>query len=214
MRATLSFAAVLLPAVVGLGCAEQTGEMAPVDALPGPSYSFINGPGSPGPIVVRVGGLSVFLVVNDPQRNLMSIHLNVSDNPICGAGAFDTFDVQRVSTPSMMDAFIAHRTADETSVAVYSTADFEEAGFLTTGFDPSIFCSFIVGPKKLAEGTARYERLAALPFVISDRWVGLLDAGDGTAIGYTDIQHGILDPKTGDFVRFTDNIVLAAEPGR
>jgi hypothetical protein len=205
---------MLFATVIGLGCVEQTRGTVPADVLPGPSYSFINGPGSPGPMVVRVAGLPVFLVVNDPQRNLMSVHLDVSDNPICGAGGFDEFDVQRVSTPSVIEAFIAHRTADETSVAVYSTADFEEAGFLTTGFDPSIFCSFIVGPKKLAEGTARYERLAALPFEITDRWVGLLTGGDGTPIGYTDIQHGILDPSSGDFVRFTDNIVLAREPGR
>ena len=214
MRATLSSAAVLLPTVLGLGCVEQSGGTAPADIFPGPSYNFINGPGSPGPIIMRVAGLPVFLVVNDPQRNLMSIHLNVLDNPICGAGGFDEFDVQRVSTPSVIEAFIAHRTADETSVAVYSTADFEEAGFLATGFDPSIFCSFIVGPKKLAEGTVRYERLAVLPFEITDRWVGVLNAGDGTPIRYTDIQRGILDPSSGDFVRFTDNIVLATGPGR
>src|SRR2546426_9942906 len=114
MRATLSSAAVLLPTVLGLGCVEQSGGTAPADIFPGPSYNFINGPGSPGPIIMRVAGLPVFLVVNDPQRNLMSIHLNVLDNPICGAGGFDEFDVQRVSTPSVIEAFIAHRDRKST----------------------------------------------------------------------------------------------------
>lgn len=205
---------MLLLAQVVAGCGEQEPATAPTDRQAGPSHSFVNGPSSPGPVVIRVSGVPVFLAVNDPDRNLMSIHLNVADNPICGTAGFDDVDVQRVSAPSVIGTFIAHRMGDDTHVAVYATADFAEAGFLSTGFDPSVFCSFIAGPKRLGEGSARYERLAALPYQITDRWVGLLTADDGATIGYTDLQHGILDPSTGDFARFTDHIVLRTEPAR
>jgi hypothetical protein len=198
----LRLAAVVFAGLTVLSCTERT---APTDAGPAGSYGFANGPSNPGPVVVRLNGVEVLGADNDPSRGLFALSTPTVDNPFCGGAALlGQVDIQRVFSPSAVGQFVGHQTSDGLHVAVYSTADFDEVFDSDFPIHTTRFCSFISGPKKIAEGTARLEqiiRFGAKEFQVSRRMEGFLEYVTGGAAHFTNVQVGVTKEQGVVFVQ-------------
>jgi len=213
MRA-IALASTLLTAATLTGCSDGT-PTAPAERGSHPTFDFTNGPSNPGPIVVRLAGVELAHVDNDPSRGLMTIQTPTSNNPLCGGTAsLDQFDIQRVST--LNGSASGHQVGTNQNTAVYGTADLGEAGFTgvfgTEGLDPAVFCSFINGPKKIAEGPARWEQIGvqAGTNTIERRPEGMLTAVGGGTLHLTDRQ--VVSVQGGVIVPIVEDILLEPVP--
>jgi len=212
---TIALASTFLTAATLTGCSDGT-PTAPAERGSHPTFDFTNGPSNPGPIVVRLAGVEIIHIDNDPARGLMTIQTPTFNNPACGGTAtFDQFDIQRVVTPNGVNA-VGHQVGTNQNTAVYGTADLREAGFAGVfgfgGFDPVVFCGFINGPKKIAEGPANWEQIGAQggTNVIERRIEGLLTAVGGGTLHLTDRQ--VVSVQGGVIVPIVEDILLEPVP--
>ncbi len=214
MRTIALAGTLLVAATLTMSCSDVW-LTAPVDRGSHPAFDFTSGPSNPGPIVVRLAGVELAHVDNDPSRGLMMIQTPTSNNPLCGGTAsLDQFDIQRVVTPN--GGAVGHQVGTDQNTAVYGTADLGEAGFTgvfgTENLDPVVFCGFINGPKKIAEGPARWEQIGQSngANTIERRTEGLLTAVAGGTLHLTDRQ--VVSVRDGVIVPIVEDILLNPVP--
>lgn len=201
---------ILLIAFLTFGCGNSDDTaLIPTMSEGTPGALLAPSPNSSGPIVVRSDGVPYVVLTNDPSRNLMSVHVLVSDIDLCGGSTgFDLIDTQEVSTPAQAEQMILLYKGSETNVGVYGTSDFSE--FWS---DP---CGFIAGPKKLAEGTARFTAVGVFTTGANQqqtlKWEGFLTAVGGGTVHYNEVLHAVYDEETWDWK--AEDILLRPVPGR
>lgn len=101
-----------------------------------------------------------FLLIYDPDTQLLSAHM---PSDICGAGEFNTINVQRVRTPSPVNTVSTLIKDEDSRAAIYRASSPAEAGLasdlnffaFTDIVDVGRFCAFMSGPQLVAEGTVR-----------------------------------------------------------
>jgi hypothetical protein len=193
-----------MAALLLLGACDRV--QAPTAEEPSPAFDFTNGPPTPGPFVVRIAGQRVFFFNADENSGLLSLHFP-SDIFLCGGGAIQNLaDAEFVVTPS--EKVTALIEDEDGAVSIYGTADLSEAfgpgGFLS---DIPLFCSFLNGPKKIAEGTARRVSVFSGQS-FSASWTGTLTETGGNPVRYTEHLTFRIDPQTGAQTDVTSSIGL------
>jgi hypothetical protein len=101
-----------------------------------------------------------FLLIYDPDTQLLSAHM---PSDICGAGAFNLVDVQRVRTSSPVNSVSSVVKDEDSQAAIYRASSPAEAGLagdlnffgFTDIVDVGQFCAFMSGPQLVAEGTVQ-----------------------------------------------------------
>src|SRR5439155_18261826 len=86
MRTIALAGTLLVAATLTMSCSDVW-LTAPVDRGFHPAFDFTSGPSNPGPVVVRLAGVELAHVDNDPSRGLMMIQTPTSNNPLCGGTA-------------------------------------------------------------------------------------------------------------------------------
>ncbi len=166
----MSSSRTLFPVLLAAACIAACGEgstaspaapAAPVAAAVAAADASPDVVGADGAALMRFANLE-FLVVFDAERQLLSVH--APSNLCLPEGAFNTVEVLRVLTPSEIGERLVQVTSDAVRISVYHATSTAEAGFtgdlslLGIGNlvgDGSQFCAFILGPERIAEGTAR-----------------------------------------------------------
>lgn len=142
-----------------------------------------------------------FLLHLDAERGLMSAHM---PSDFCLGGAVGTLEVLEIETSSEIEQRIAQTKGESVPVAVYEADSFADAGisgaFGTAGFgnvlsgDVGQFCSFLLGPDRIAEGTVRRQsNLSNASFSV--RWTGQLEATGGGTLGLTEVYQLTADAQ-------------------
>ncbi len=182
-----------------------------------PAFS-VSTAGSGGALVLRFSTRS-FILVFDADRQLLSAHM---PSNICGDGALNVVEVQRVVTPSELGQVVAQVTGDE-QVAVYHAASPADAGLAAPidffGFanvvDFGAFCRFLAGPNRIAGGVVqRLSTFSAASF--HARWTGTIEGVNGGDYHLTEIYQlnaDAHDPSNPDtFVQEVSSILLTPLP--
>jgi len=187
------------------------------DPTGAPSFS-VSTAATGGALILRFSNRS-FILVFDADRQLLSAHM---PSTICGDGALNVVEVQRVVTPSQLGQVVAQVSADE-QVAVYHPASPADAGLAAPidffGFanvvDFGAFCGFLAGPNRIAEGVVqRLSSFSAASF--HARWTGTIQGVDGGDYHLTEIYqlnadaHDPSNPAT--FVQQVSSIMLTLLP--
>ena len=182
-RAVHLFAAALALS----GCARQDLVVAPADpaAPTPPSFSFSNGPASPGPIILRFP-LASRVISTDLAKNLLAIHGTVTGFAACtDASTRVPTEAQRVTTPALAQNVAFLLKGEENNVAIY-------AGTATSQlfpFDPAKFCPFIENTVPLYTGQVEYRLHINGQGNLLFQWVGFVTrTSDGALFHYVENQ--------------------------
>jgi hypothetical protein len=198
------------------GCADAPGELplgpahetaARVDGVPLASNN--------GATVDRFPNIQ-FLLIYDPDTQLLSAHM---PSDICGAGAFNLVDVQRVRTPSPVNSVSSVIKDEDSQAAIYRAGSPAEAGLagdlnffgFTDIADIDQFCAFMSGPQLVAEGTVQsLSTFSAASFHL--RRTGVVQGVDGQDYHLTEVYQlnaDAHDPNNPDtFVELISSVTL------
>jgi hypothetical protein len=156
-----------------------------------------------------------FVVHLDAARGLLAVH---APSNVCGAGSLNEGELLKVTTPSQIEQMNAQYRYDEGQVAIYRASSFADAG-LTGGFDLTglggivnfgQFCSFLVGPDRIAEGTVRrVSNFSNANFSVV--WQGTLElvGGGWTKLAETyELTGAADDPNNPDFWSLNNSKIL------
>jgi hypothetical protein len=169
-----------------------------------------------GAIVERFPNIQ-FLLIYDADTQLLSAHM---PSDICGAGAFNLVDVQRVRTPSPVNSVSSVIKDEDSQAAIYRAGSPAEAGLagdlnffgFTDIADINQFCAFMSGPQLVAEGTVQsLSTFSAASFHL--RRTGVVQGVDGQDYHLTEVYQlnaDAHDPNNPDtFVELISSVTLS-----
>ena len=183
---SLSHAAVSACAIALLGCGpDETTTTAPL-------LNFTNGPGSPGPNIVRIEGAASRVVTTDPDDGLLAIHGQVSGLSECtDASTRVRVDIQIVRTPADAQAVNLLLAGRDNAVAIYDHGDVADL----VPFDPDKFCPFITDNTPMYTGEVKYRLSQTGQGNLLFFWEGFLTrTADGAQVHYVEKQYAVPQP--------------------
>ena len=196
---SIALGVLMLPACDG---AREDPVAPAVDVLVAAASAPQTGSGN-GAVIIRFPN-NQFILIFDAERQLLAAHM---PSNICGDGAFNVVQFQRVETPSEIGQVLAKQTANE-DVSIYHASSLDEVGVASDiGFiafsdlvDIGKFCTFMSGPNRIAEGIVN--QLATFSFAsFHARWVGTIQGVDGRDYRLNEVYQlnaDIFDPNDPD----------------
>jgi len=178
-RPGLLFVSALL-----MGCADRASLPLGADT---PRYNFTNGPGSPGPNIVRIENAGSRVITTDPVTGLLAIHGKIKNLTACtNASTRVPVDIQIVRTPSDAQGLALLLTAQDNDVAIFDQGNIGDL----SPFDPVKFCAFINTVAPIYEGVVHYDLHINGQGSQDFAWEGAVTRlSDGVAVPYVERQH-------------------------
>jgi hypothetical protein len=175
----------VLAAIAVMGCETPT-------VPPQPSFSFINGPPSPNPVVIRVGNAGSRVITTDPAEGLLAIHGKVLDLNVCtNASTRVPVDFQIVRTPADAQATNLLLQGRDNEVVIYDHGDISDL----SPFDPVKFCAFIAVNTPAYTGNVAYRLHANGQGNLLFQWEGFVSlTADGSSLHYVEQQYAVPRP--------------------
>lgn len=204
MNNLIKFSGLVL--LAGAIACEPGAEMTAPEATPKANASAETAQARSSLLTVEMASVDRFQDVEfalhlDAERGLISAHM---PSDVCFGGTLGTIDVQVVDTPSEIDQRIVQTKGEAVPVAVYEADSFADMGidgaFDTANINDVLsgdfaqFCSFLLGPQRIAEGTVRrVSNLSNASFAV--RWTGTLETTDGGTVGLTEVYQLTADAQ-------------------
>jgi hypothetical protein len=198
-QAVRTFASASLLAFLAACDSADPVQPSPAPSAPSaPSFSFVDGPLTPGPIIVRTPGFQSRVITEDVEDGLIAIHGRVSNLSECTiASPRVSTDVQVVRTPSDAQNLVFLLRGTDNEFAVYNGTLSDVAA----PFELAKFCAFIANTTPAYTGTADYRLHIDGQGNNLFQWVGTATrTADGARFRFSDTQFGVVQNGVLSFV--------------
>jgi hypothetical protein len=197
--------AALAGAALIIGCDEQK---APTEAIPEPSFDWMNGPSAPGPVVLRWELTWVIAFHHEDETYVVFYGLGAldpSESVFCGGGTgFDLWAFQDINLPS---GIFGSSSRSEVTTHIYAFDDYWDPGNAT-------LCDRLISPR-VAEGYAHVKYNDNDVIVSGTRADAYSFRGDGILSdvangGYTNYKgiHKYVELHDGTFIVNQEKVTL------